>query len=271
MNWTLLRESLLNMLLVYSCPSNHEHWRDFYLFFWCRGTSLRQSPSDPLLQSKPQFRAPHSRKFPYTKLVKSLAFHQRVWPQRIVCTHKVLNLGPWRDETLRPRSPSLGPTPWGLTLKGFLCLSLLLHWSLCDGVYRGSCIVFICTQLLLLSTSYEVLFHVYLKACEVVQTRFLFQGSRKLNYKGLVRDCLAIMCGLSQIQSTFSNNKIYPENSVAKPPDNCDTVVAIALPEIGKKTCIAMQKLLILVCSSTSFSSGHFESVSLWALIWLAF
>ncbi|XP_059440204.1 negative regulator of systemic acquired resistance SNI1 isoform X2 [Corylus avellana] len=72
-------------------------------------------------------------------------------------------------------------------------------------------------------------------------------GSRKLNYKGLVRDCLAIMCGLSQIQSAFSNNKIYPENSVAKPPDNCDTAVAIALPEIGKKTCIAMQKLLILI------------------------
>jgi hypothetical protein len=79
------------------------------------------------------------------------------------------------------------------------------------------------------------------------------------------------MCGLSQIQSAFSNNKIYLENSVAKPPDNCDTAVAIGLPEIGKKTCIAMQKLLILVCSSTSFSSGHFESVSLWALIWLTF
>lgn len=79
------------------------------------------------------------------------------------------------------------------------------------------------------------------------------------------------MCGLSQIESAFSNNQIYPENSMAKPPDNCDTSVAIALPEIGKKTCIAMQKLLILVCSSTFLSSGHFESVSPWALIWLIF
>ncbi|XP_062161560.1 negative regulator of systemic acquired resistance SNI1 isoform X1 [Alnus glutinosa] len=72
-------------------------------------------------------------------------------------------------------------------------------------------------------------------------------GSRKLNYKGLVRDCLAIMCGLSEIQSAFSNNQIYPENSVAKSPDTCDTAVAIALPEIGNKTCTAMQKFLILI------------------------
>jgi len=82
---------------------------------------------------------------------------------------------------------------------------------------------------------------------------------------------LAIMCGLSEIQSAFSNNQIYPENSVAKSPDTCDTAVAIALPEIGNKTCTAMEKFLILVCSSKSFSSGHFESVSPWALIWLTF
>lgn len=72
-------------------------------------------------------------------------------------------------------------------------------------------------------------------------------GSRKLNYKGLVRECLAIMCGLSQIQSTLATNQIYPETSGAKPSDNGDASVAIALPEIGKKTCVAMQKFLILI------------------------
>ncbi|XP_050287163.1 negative regulator of systemic acquired resistance SNI1 isoform X3 [Quercus robur] len=72
-------------------------------------------------------------------------------------------------------------------------------------------------------------------------------GSRKLNYKGLVRDCLTIVCGLFQIQSAFSNDKICLENYVAKPSDSCDTAVAIALPEIGQNTCIAMQKLLILI------------------------
>ena len=83
------------------------------------------------------------------------------------------------------------------------------------------------------------------------------QGSRKLNYKGLVRDCLTIICGLRQIQSAFSNDKICLENYVAKPSDSCDTAVAIALPEIGQNTCIAMQKLLILVSSKTSSSSGR--------------
>ncbi|KAM3700431.1 hypothetical protein ACJW31_05G097700 [Castanea mollissima] len=72
-------------------------------------------------------------------------------------------------------------------------------------------------------------------------------GSRKLNYKGLVRDCLTIICGLCQIQSAFSNDKICSENYVAKPSDSCDTAVAISLPEIGQNTCIAMHKLLILI------------------------
>uniref|UniRef100_A0A2N9G5W0 Uncharacterized protein n=1 Tax=Fagus sylvatica TaxID=28930 RepID=A0A2N9G5W0_FAGSY len=55
------------------------------------------------------------------------------------------------------------------------------------------------------------------------------------------------MCGLCQIQSAFSNDEICPEIYVAKPSGKCDTAVAIALPEIGKNTCIAMQKLLILI------------------------
>jgi hypothetical protein len=66
----------------------------FFFFFFCRETSPRQDPSDPPLQSKPQSRAPHPWKFPYMELVKSLAFHREVWPQEIVCTYEVLNLGP---------------------------------------------------------------------------------------------------------------------------------------------------------------------------------
>jgi hypothetical protein len=50
----------------------------FFFFFRCRGTSLRQGPSDPPLQNKHQSRTPHPWKFPYTELVKSLAFHQGV-------------------------------------------------------------------------------------------------------------------------------------------------------------------------------------------------
>ncbi|KAG6691201.1 hypothetical protein I3843_10G053000 [Carya illinoinensis] len=72
-------------------------------------------------------------------------------------------------------------------------------------------------------------------------------GSRKSNYKVLVRDCLTVMCGLYQLQSTFSNDPMYVETSVAKPSDNYDPAVAVAFPEIGNNTCIAMQKLLTLI------------------------
>lgn len=75
------------------------------------------------------------------------------------------------------------------------------------------------------------------------------------------------MCGLCQIQSALSNDQIYSENYVAKQFDNHDTAMAIALPEIGKNTCIAMQKLLTLVSFSTSFTWGMFASESPWAPI----
>lgn len=61
------------------------------------------------------------------------------------------------------------------------------------------------------------------------------------------------MCGLYQLQSTFINDPMYVETSVAKPSDNYDPAVAVAFPEIGNNTCIAMQKLLTLVISSLSF------------------
>ena len=43
-------------------------------------------------KSKPRSCTPHPRKFLYTELVKSMAFHQGVWPKGIVCTNEVLNL-----------------------------------------------------------------------------------------------------------------------------------------------------------------------------------
>jgi hypothetical protein len=46
-----------------------------FFFFLCWKTSLSYGPSDPPLQSKPQSCVLHPRKFPYTKLVKLLAFH----------------------------------------------------------------------------------------------------------------------------------------------------------------------------------------------------
>ncbi|XP_062013052.1 negative regulator of systemic acquired resistance SNI1 isoform X2 [Rosa rugosa] len=71
--------------------------------------------------------------------------------------------------------------------------------------------------------------------------------SRKINYKNLMKDCLAIMCKLYQTNAGFADDLISSETSVAQPAENFDTAATIALLEIGKNTCIAMQKFLIMI------------------------
>ncbi|KAK9936475.1 hypothetical protein M0R45_013316 [Rubus argutus] len=71
--------------------------------------------------------------------------------------------------------------------------------------------------------------------------------SRKLNYKNLMKDCLAIMCKLYQTNAEFTDDLISSEESVTQPDENFDTAATIALLEIGNNTCIAMQKFLILI------------------------
>ncbi|KAM5588083.1 hypothetical protein ABKV19_006501 [Rosa sericea] len=71
--------------------------------------------------------------------------------------------------------------------------------------------------------------------------------SRKINYKNLMKDCLAIMCKLYQTNAGFADDLISSETSMAQPAENFDTAATIALLEIGKNTCIAMQKFLIMI------------------------
>ncbi|XP_059663829.1 negative regulator of systemic acquired resistance SNI1 [Cornus florida] len=59
-------------------------------------------------------------------------------------------------------------------------------------------------------------------------------GSRKISYKGLIKDCLSIMCEMCHICSS----------DLLK---NCDTAIGIALPEVEKGTCNAVQKLLLMI------------------------
>ncbi|PON57395.1 negative regulator of systemic acquired resistance (SNI1) [Trema orientale] len=72
-------------------------------------------------------------------------------------------------------------------------------------------------------------------------------GSRKVNYKSLMKDCLTIMCQLYQISAEFSDDKIHPENSAEKSAENSDNAVTIALLEVGKNICFAMQKFLTMI------------------------
>ncbi|XP_060974673.1 negative regulator of systemic acquired resistance SNI1 isoform X3 [Cannabis sativa] len=62
-------------------------------------------------------------------------------------------------------------------------------------------------------------------------------GSRKINYKNLVKDCLTIMCQL------YQSSEVSEEKSAK----NCDTAVILALPEVGKNACISMQKFLTII------------------------
>lgn len=71
--------------------------------------------------------------------------------------------------------------------------------------------------------------------------------SRQVNYKSLMKDCLTIMCKLYQNCAGFTDDLICSENSAAQPAENFDTAAAISLLEVGKHTCIAMQKFLIMI------------------------
>ena len=55
------------------------------------------------------------------------------------------------------------------------------------------------------------------------------------------------MCGLCQVSAESINKLESSDNSMAKPSQNNNAAVAIALPEVSKNTCTALQKLLIMV------------------------
>ncbi|GAV87037.1 hypothetical protein CFOL_v3_30463 [Cephalotus follicularis] len=71
-------------------------------------------------------------------------------------------------------------------------------------------------------------------------------GSRRINYKALIKDCLSILCGLFHVCAERSDTR-SPENPVAKSSDDYDKAVAIASIENLKSTSTAMQKLLVMI------------------------
>ena len=73
------------------------------------------------------------------------------------------------------------------------------------------------------------------------------QGSRKLSYKSLIKDCLTLISRLCHVHAGFSYNPSCEENSAGKQHEKCDTAVAIAFLEVKNCICISVQKLLVLV------------------------
>lgn len=99
------------------------------------------------------------------------------------------------------------------------------------------------------------------KTCEFDLT-LIWQSSRRINYKVLVKDCLSIMCGLGQFNSELSDDLKPFYSSAANSSQNVNPAIAIALPEVRCSTCAAMQKLLTVVSCSKCCSLEGFPKSS---------
>ncbi|GJX17905.1 negative regulator of systemic acquired resistance SNI1 isoform X1 [Tanacetum coccineum] len=71
--------------------------------------------------------------------------------------------------------------------------------------------------------------------------------SRKINFKGLIKDCLSTLCELSQFSMDSSHDVRPPESGLTDVSERCHAALAIALPEVVKRTCGSVQKLLSMI------------------------
>ncbi|KAB1668929.1 hypothetical protein ES319_1Z092800v1 [Gossypium barbadense] len=69
-------------------------------------------------------------------------------------------------------------------------------------------------------------------------------ASKRVNYRVLMKECLHTICGLYQDYAGIRNE---PDSSDEKSSENHNTDVAIALLEVQRTTCMAMQKLIIMI------------------------
>ncbi|KAK2642054.1 hypothetical protein Ddye_023817 [Dipteronia dyeriana] len=72
-------------------------------------------------------------------------------------------------------------------------------------------------------------------------------GSRRINYKVLMKDCLSILSGLCQVLAGINKDHECSENSVTKPSEDCYPALAFALLDAEKSTGVAIQKLLTMI------------------------
>lgn len=76
----------------------------------------------------------------------------------------------------------------------------------------------------------------------------ILQGSRKLNFKSLARDCMSIMYRRCHHHIAKNVQDLrYVKDSCDKEAHNSNVSLAIAFSELEKGTCVAVQKLMTLV------------------------
>ncbi|CAM8992945.1 unnamed protein product [Rhodiola kirilowii] len=73
----------------------------------------------------------------------------------------------------------------------------------------------------------------------------LILSSRRINFKGLVKDCVTLLSTLQNQFTSYSHGISDSEES--KPINDCDASVMIALLEMKKRTCLAVRKLLLMI------------------------
>ncbi|KAI9120405.1 hypothetical protein K1719_007438 [Acacia pycnantha] len=75
----------------------------------------------------------------------------------------------------------------------------------------------------------------------------MFLGSRKTNYKALMKNCLTIFCQLSQLKNELGEYIECEEIAESSLSKNCLTSLSIALVEVGKNTCTSMEKFMVMI------------------------
>ncbi|XP_077229357.1 negative regulator of systemic acquired resistance (SNI1) [Tasmannia lanceolata] len=76
----------------------------------------------------------------------------------------------------------------------------------------------------------------------------LLLGSRRINFKSLVKDCFSIISNRSHGHAEFSpHSSKNGQNSSAKVANDCDVALAIAVTELEKEMYIAMEKFMVLI------------------------
>ncbi|KAK7319777.1 hypothetical protein RJT34_04502 [Clitoria ternatea] len=76
----------------------------------------------------------------------------------------------------------------------------------------------------------------------------LLLGSRKINYKSLMKDCMTIICQLSQLLHNEQSKYLeLEESSQSQSSKNCHATLSLALLEVLKNTCVSMEKLLVMI------------------------
>ncbi|KAG9442371.1 hypothetical protein H6P81_018225 [Aristolochia fimbriata] len=75
----------------------------------------------------------------------------------------------------------------------------------------------------------------------------LLLGSRKLNFKNLMKECMSIICNRVYDHAELSADLQNEKQASVNTPVDFDTAVSIAMPNLQNEVCISVQRLLTMI------------------------